>query len=175
MRSPDKSQDRDNSPQKKSHNLLSKKHPNKHNEGARKRWREFVTEKERKRYEGLWAANRGLYLTEKMFEGRPDAQGKKLHQDAVCAVVVKDLWSRSRLPVDILEQVWELVDRGPEPKWWLTRDEFIMGLWLIDQSLKGRKLPGKVQDGTWESVRRVGIVLKPYEELGLKEKKMKKR
>ncbi|EGX47488.1 hypothetical protein AOL_s00083g424 [Orbilia oligospora ATCC 24927] len=174
MRSPEKSQDRDSSPQKKSHNILGKKHPNKHNEGARKRWREFVTEKERKRYEGLWAANRGLYLTEKMFEGRPDAQGKKLHQDAVCAIVVKDLWARSRLPVDILEQVWELVDRGPKPKWWLTRDEFIMGLWLIDQSLKGRKLPGKVQDGTWESVRRMGIVLKPYEELGLKEKKEKK-
>ncbi|KAK6505171.1 Increased rDNA silencing protein [Arthrobotrys musiformis] len=175
MRSPDKLQDRDNSPQKKSHNILGKKHPNKHNEGARKRWREFVTEKERKRYEGLWAANRGLYLNERMFESRPDAQGKKLHLDAVCAVVVKDLWSRSRLPVDILEQVWDLVDRGPRPKWWLTREEFIMGLWLIDQSLKGRKLPGKVQDGTWESVRRLGIVLKPYEELGLKEKKVKKR
>ncbi|KAK6527960.1 Increased rDNA silencing protein [Arthrobotrys megalospora] len=175
MRSPDKSQDRDSSPQKKGHNLLGKKHPNKHNEGARKRWREFVTEKERKRYEGLWAANRGLYLSEKLFEDRPDAKGKNLHQDAVCAIVVKDLWSRSRLPVDILEQVWDLVDRGPRPKWWLTRDEFIMGLWLIDQSLKGRKLPGKVQDGTWESVRRMGIVLKPYEELGLKDKKMKKR
>ncbi|KAK6359666.1 Increased rDNA silencing protein [Orbilia brochopaga] len=174
MRSPEKSQDRDTSPQKKSH-LLGKKHPNKHNEGSRKRWREFVTEKERKRYEGLWAANRGLYLTEKMFEGRPDAAGRKLHQEAVCALVVKDLWSRSRLPLDILEQIWELVDRGPRPKWWLTRDEFIMGLWLIDQSLKGRKLPGKVQDGTWESVRRMGIVLKDYDELGLRDKNKKKR
>ncbi|KAK6360670.1 Increased rDNA silencing protein [Orbilia blumenaviensis] len=175
MRSPEKTQERDNSPQKKGHNILGKKHPNKHNEGARKRWREFVTEKERKRYEGLWAANRGLYLTEKMFEERQDAAGKNLHKDAVAAVVVKELWSRSRLPVDILEQVWDLVDRGPKPKWWLTRDEFIMGLWLIDQSLKGRKLPGKVQDGTWESVRRMGIVLKPYEELGVKDKKVKKR
>ncbi|EPS44754.1 hypothetical protein H072_1254 [Dactylellina haptotyla CBS 200.50] len=175
MRSPDKTLDREMSPPKKSHNLLGKKHPNKHNEGARKRWREFVTEKERKRYEGLWAANRGLYLTEKMFENRPEAQGRKLHQDAVCAIVVKDLWSRSRLPLDILQQIWELVDRGPQPKWWLTREEFIMGLWLIDQSLRGRKLPGKVQDGTWESVRRMGIVLKGYDELGLKEKKVKKR
>ncbi|KAJ6260475.1 hypothetical protein Dda_4701 [Drechslerella dactyloides] len=174
MRSPDKSQERDASPQKKSH-LLGKKHPNKHHEGSRKRWREFVTEKERKRYEGLWAANRGLHLTDKMFDGRPDAVGKKLHQEAVCALVVKDLWSRSRLPLDILEQIWELVDRGPRPKWWLTRDEFIMGLWLIDQSLKGRKLPGKVQDGTWESVRRMGIVLKGYEELGLKDSKNKKK
>ncbi|KAF3914787.1 hypothetical protein ABW20_dc0101581 [Dactylellina cionopaga] len=175
MRSPDKNQERDISPPKKSHNILGKKHPNKHNEGARKRWREFVTEKERKRYEGLWAANRGIYLTEKMFEDRPDAAGRNYHQDAVCAVVVKDLWGRSRLPLDILQQIWDLVDRGPQPKWWLTREEFIMGLWLIDQSLKGRKLPGKVQDGTWESVRRMGVVLKGYEELGLKDKKVKKR
>ncbi|KAF3908664.1 hypothetical protein AA313_de0206062 [Arthrobotrys entomopaga] len=175
MRSPDKPGDRDGSPPKKSHNILGKKHPNKHNEGARKRWREFVTEKERKRYEGLWAANRGLYLTEKMFDGIPDAKGRKLHLEAVCAVVVKDLWSRSRLPLDILEQIWDLVDRGPRPKFWLTRDEFIMGLWLIDQSLKGRKLPGKVQDGTWESVRRMGVVLKGYNELGLKKKEVKTR
>ncbi|KAK6543116.1 Increased rDNA silencing protein [Orbilia ellipsospora] len=175
MRSPDKINDRDGSPPKKSHGILGKKHPNKHNEGARKRWREFVTEKERKRYEGLWAANRGLYLTEKMFDGIPDAQGRKLHLEGVCAVVVKDLWSRSRLPLDILEQIWDLVDRGPQPKFWLTRDEFIMGLWLIDQSLKGRKLPGKVQEGTWESVRRMGVVLKGYNELGLKKKEVKTR
>ncbi|KAF3932882.1 hypothetical protein ABW19_dt0203276 [Dactylella cylindrospora] len=173
MRTQEKPQERETSPHKKNH-LLGKKHPNKHNEGARKRWREFVTEKERKRYEGLWAANRGLYLTERMFDSRPDARGRNLHQDAVAAIVVKELWSRSRLPLDILEQIWDLVDRGPRPKFWLTREEFIMGLWLIDQSLKGRKLPGKVQDGTWESVRRMGVVLKGYEELGLKDKNVKR-
>ncbi|KAG0648868.1 Increased rDNA silencing 4 [Hyphodiscus hymeniophilus] len=44
---------------KKAH--LMKKHPNKHHEGDRKRWRDEITERERKRYEAVWASNRGLY------------------------------------------------------------------------------------------------------------------
>jgi len=38
---------------KKAH--LMKKHPNKHHEGDRKRWRDEITERERKRYEAVWA------------------------------------------------------------------------------------------------------------------------
>ena len=41
--------------------LNMKKHPNKHSEGDRKRWRDVITERERKRYEAVWASNKGLY------------------------------------------------------------------------------------------------------------------
>lgn len=43
------------------------------------------------------------------------------------------LSSDSALP----EEVWELVDRSGEGK--LDRDELVVGMWLIDQGLKGRK------------------------------------
>jgi hypothetical protein len=35
----------------------------------------------------------------------------------------------------------------------LTKEEFVVGLWLIDQRLKGRKLPVRVSDSVWDSVR----------------------
>lgn len=76
----------------------------------------------------------------------------------VVNVVVKDIWSRSRLPPNFLEKVWDLVDR--QGIGMLTRDEFVVGMWLIDQQLKGRKLPVKVSDSVWESVKHVsGIKL----------------
>jgi hypothetical protein len=34
----------------------------------------------------------------------------------------------------------------------LEREEFVVGLWLIDQRLKGRKLPIRVSDHVWKSV-----------------------
>jgi len=163
LRKPDKKEEREQSPPKTKKHLV--KHPHKHHEGTRRRWREIVTEKERRRYEGLWAANRGLYLPDDV---TPDGSMR----DGVCSVVVRDLWNRSRLPSDVLENVWDLVDR--KYKGWLTREEFIMGLWLIDQSLKGRKLPSRVQAGTWESIHRLGVVLKDHRELGVKPEKYKK-
>ena len=35
----------------------------------------------------------------------------------------------------------------------LKKEEFVVGLWLVDQRLKGRKLPGRVSDSVWNSVR----------------------
>ena len=62
---------------------LVKKHPNKHHEGDRKRWRDVVTEKERKRYEGLWASNKGIYVGEPVLNterwGNP-AESKMSHR-----------------------------------------------------------------------------------------------
>ena len=37
----------------------------------------------------------------------------------------------------------------------LVREEFVVGMWLIDQQLKGHKLPVKVPDSVWDSVRHV--------------------
>lgn len=137
------------------------RHPNKHHEGDRKRWRNVVTERERKRYEGVWAANKGLHvvataaeqdtLTFGIADGKATAQLRESMGDQVAGVVVRDIWSRSRMPEQVLEQVWDLVDTQAVGR--LTRQEFVLGLWLIDQRLKGRKLPVKVTDSVWNSVR----------------------
>lgn len=114
-----------------------------------------MTERERKRYEGLFASNRGLLLP-------PDMPNN------VSNVVVRDLWFRSRLPQSELETVWNLVIASrPEPstlpKTSLSREEFVVGLWLIDQRLKGRKLPVKVSETVWASVKGLqGIKIKKF-------------
>ena len=143
---------------------LLRKHPNKHHEGDRKRWRDRLTEGERKRYEGVWAANRGLlHQHEATDVSRHRPQGV-IAEDLVVNVVVRDIWDRSRLPRDVLEEVWDLVT--DEDSKALNREEFVVGLWLIDQWLKGRKLPAvKVSPSVWSSVRHtqgVKIRSKPY-------------
>ncbi|KAF2838293.1 hypothetical protein M501DRAFT_1005160 [Patellaria atrata CBS 101060] len=148
---------------KHKHGYIVRKHPNKHHEGDRKRWRDAITERERKRYEGVWAANRGLHIYVPATNG--DAPGSHTHrkmiegaQNDVLNLVVRDIWCRSRLPHHVLEEVWNLVDQRRIGR--LTREEFVVGLWLIDQRLKGRKLPVKVGESVWASVRGVGVKVK---------------
>ncbi|KAI0145739.1 hypothetical protein F4776DRAFT_373113 [Hypoxylon sp. NC0597] len=138
-----------------------------HHEGARKRWREEITPRERKRYEGVWASNRGLLLvapnnssSSSIFNGQlqpyPQAQTQSQSQaqtqtpaqalekemeQGVANVIVRDIWARSRLPFDELAEVWDLVDR--RGLGFLDRTEFVVGMWLIDQRLRGRKIPRK--------------------------------
>lgn len=131
---------------KKAH--LMKKHPNKHHEGDRKRWRDQITERERKRYEAVWASNKGLHLSH-----IPGAE------TLVCSLVVRDIWSRSRLHHDVLEEVYALVDRTENGM--LERESFVCGLWLIDQWLKGRKLPPRVSDSVWRSLGMRGLKVRP--------------
>lgn len=142
------------------HHHRNKLHTSKHlhHEGARKRWREKITDRERKRYEAIWASNRGLLLT----NISPSASvgsgiGTDL-SDCVVNIVVREVWTRSRLPDDELEEVWDLVDR--DGRGHLSRQEFVVGMWLIDQRLRGRKLPTKVSESIWSSVNGV-TVLKP--------------
>ncbi|KAI9820977.1 MAG: Increased rDNA silencing protein [Thelocarpon impressellum] len=144
MRKPAKEDEEDEATKRVRSKNLIKKHPNKHHEGDRKRWRDAITERERKRYEGVWAANKGIFA------------GAHIPPDAVCNVVVRDVWSRSRLGADVLAEVWELVDRRVDGA--LGREEFVVGLWLLDQRLKGRKLPMRVSASVWDSVRRLGGV-----------------
>lgn len=137
------------------------KHPHKHNEGDRKRWRREVTEKERKRYEGVWASNKGLLIPVGNDGSGPSSTGTwpPYASEMVLNLVVREIWSRSRLPPVLLEQVWDLVDH--QHLGLLLREEFVVGMWLIDQQLKGHKLPVKVPDSVWDSVRHVaGIKLK---------------
>ncbi|KAF2502147.1 hypothetical protein BU16DRAFT_1122 [Lophium mytilinum] len=139
---------------------MGRKHPNKHHEGDRKRWRDVITERERKRYEGVWAANKGLYVvpgtSKSPSPNRVDAEfdpGWDVH-----ALVVRDVWARSRLPEHVLEEVWNLVDSRGLAR--LRREEFVVGLWLVDQMLKGRKLPPRVTESVWGSVRGAGVRVK---------------
>ncbi|TKA43222.1 hypothetical protein B0A49_13825 [Cryomyces minteri] len=151
---PSSSDSEDEGPyQKHKKKRLMRKHPNKHHEGDRKRWRDAITERERKRYEGVWAANRGLHVVLEEVNLQTPAVANTVNEQ-VCSLVVRDIWSRSRLPEHVLEEVWGLVDTQGVGR--LSKEEFVVGMWLIDQCLKGRKLPIKVSDSVWGSVRTVG-------------------
>lgn len=140
---------------------IIRKHPNKHHEGDRKRWRDKVTERERKRYEGVWAANRG-FLHEYESEAVRRLWPRDVNpDDLVLNVVVHEVWGRSRLPSYALEEIWDLVAQDGNDKA-LNKDQFVVGLWLVDQRLKGRKLPMKVSPSVWTSVRSVGIKVKKH-------------
>lgn len=184
MRKPPKAITKDINPQKRKPHLV-KHHPHKHSEGERRRWRHFITEPERRRYEGLWAANKGVLLADNLTNTPaplssvpPRAKSHGPHNfqqqqhvwsstpnytellaDCIDSLIARDIWARSRLPFDHLADVWDLVDRGEKGR--LSRDEFVVGTWLVDQSLKGRKLPSKVQGEVWQSVRRLGVQIQP--------------
>jgi len=124
--------------------------------GDRKRWRDAVTERERKRYEGLFASNRGLHLPPTL-------------PNNISNIVVRDLWQRSRLPRSELETIWNLVlasepgKPSPPAQTSLNKEQFVVGLWLIDQRLKGRKLPIRVSETVWASVKGLqGIKIKKF-------------
>ena len=124
--------------------LLTRKHPHKHYEGP------AVTERERRRYDGVWAANKGLCM---------DADAS----ESVLNLVVRDIWSRSHLPNDILANIWDLVSIDGSDR--LDRSEFVIGMWLIDQRLKGRKLPFLIPESLWKSVRLLpGIKVSRYQQ-----------
>ncbi len=164
MRKPPKDdEEEDINMQRRGRKNIMKKHPNKHHEGDRKRWRDTITERERKRYEAVWASNKGLHVTSNttFFPPPPEATaGANVNPNDtanfVSNIVVRDIWSRSRLGPDVLSEVWELVDRTGTGR--LSREEFVTGLWLIDQRLKGRKLPIRVGDSVWASIGSLGGV-----------------
>jgi hypothetical protein len=138
---------------------LQSKKKHAHHEGERRRWREEITARERKRYEGLWASNRGLLLTppEPSSSSAPGAKPPNRYgSDLVANVVVREIWARSRLPLDELAEVWDLVDR--QGRGFLDKTEFVVGMWLIDQRLRGRKIPQKVGDSVWGTANGVRVL-----------------
>ncbi|ETS80743.1 hypothetical protein PFICI_08272 [Pestalotiopsis fici W106-1] len=143
---------------------LQSKKKHSHHEGARKRWREEITIRERRRYEGVWASNRGQLLTPSPADSNgttpqtntpSPSNGGNGDGDLVVNVIVRDIWSRSRLPPEELAEVWDLVDQTGRGA--LTRTEFVVGMWLIDQRLRGRKIPQKVMDSVWASARGLSV------------------
>lgn len=164
MRKPLTSDDDDDEtkPRRNRAKSLLGRHPNKHHEGSRKRWRDKITERERKRYEGVWAANKGVYVQRTSIVSRPRRPRQTASlaaETSVLNLVVRDIWSRSRLGPEALEEVWDLVDRKGIGV--LDREEFVVGMWLIDQRLKGRKLPIKVSMSVWDSARAMGGIKIP--------------
>ena len=73
----------------------------------------------------------------------------------VLGVVVQRIWQRSRLPLETLSQIWNLVDYRKDGS--LNKPEFIVGMWLVDQCLYGRKLPKKVDNEVWSSLENIGL------------------
>ncbi|KAK4194144.1 hypothetical protein QBC40DRAFT_311677 [Triangularia verruculosa] len=134
-----------------------------HHEGSRSRWRDEVSPRQKRRYEAVWASNRGLFMrpnwgfsyTDDEEEIRRQVEGSRAQQgtreaELVVNLVVRDIWDRSRLPKEELGEIWELVDRGGKGA--LGREEFVVGMWLVDQRLRGRRLPARVGGSVWESV-----------------------
>lgn len=115
-----------------------------------------VSESERKRYEGLWATNKGIhvpFLVDDILASILETNRQPL--DEVHGLVVRELWRRSRLPESSLEHIWDLVDRNQ--KGCLDREEFLVGTWLVDQSLYGRKVPDQLRASIWNSVARLNV------------------
>jgi hypothetical protein len=189
LRGPIDSSDEDDAERNKRTARRHKIRPGKHahHEGSRKKWRDEIRPRERKRYEAVWASNRGLLLSSpspsvssspprppstapsSIRAGRegqaPPAvaltknrTGGLNYADCVANVVVREIWRRSRLPEDELSEVWVVVDR--DQKGFLTRQEFVVGMWLIDQRLKGRKIPTKVMESVWGSANGNGLTVR---------------
>lgn len=156
----------------------------------------YISETQRKRYEGLWVSNKGLYMdrnvrslvgvdkdpapgglqakaphelsekdisevaaklsSEKVL--RESAIGTDaLHDldqakplELIHGAVVKRIWSRSKLSSETLAAVWDLVDWRKDGT--LSKSEFIVGMWLVDQCLYGRKLPKVLNKSIWDSL-----------------------
>lgn len=178
---------------------------------------DYVSEQQRKRYEGLWVSNKGLYMhkvrtrlvgvkyesdegvsdekkksvSEENGKSNPDEKKQmsekeisqfaaklssktatavdsneqdmqQLHslvdadvQELIHGVVVKRIWSRSKLSQEVLAAIWDLVDFRKDGT--LNKAEFIVGMWLVDQCLYGRKLPKEVGELVWASLGSIGV------------------
>lgn len=107
----------------------------------------FVSEKERKRYEGVWVTNKNQYL-ELLPWWNPEVtippDGLVINQ------VVFEIWSRSNLSSQLLAQIYDKVDTRKDGT--LNRQSFVIGMWLVDQCLYGRKLPQVIDQRVWDSV-----------------------
>ncbi|SCV00183.1 LANO_0F05622g1_1 [Lachancea nothofagi CBS 11611] len=134
----------------------------------------FVTQAERKRYEGMWVTNRNCYLELLPWWEEDHVREEYVPDEGlILNLVVLAIWSRSNLPQDKLATIYDMVDTRCDGT--LERKSFIVGMWLVDQSLYGRKLPSKIQPRVWESVDRFIINVPNEAQLGLKRKDKQKQ
>lgn len=90
-------------------------------------------------------------------ESSHDASGNSIASttEAVHGYVVRIIWRRSRLSDSTLAVIWDLVDRNYDGT--LNRESFLVGMWLVDQCLYGRKLPSQIDPRVWSSVGRLNV------------------
>lgn len=61
---------------------------------------------------------------------------------SVTALFVRAIWTRSNLDQFALYRIYSLVDRGHKAE--LSKEEFVIGTWLIDQCLADRPIPASL-------------------------------
>lgn len=176
----------------------------------------MITSDEKKRYEGVFAANKSSYLD--LDPRLVDAESLKLSNfvntytplnERIHSLIVYEIWTRSKIDKTTLSKIWSLVLDDRKRRWikavnngskeWLveipknqimtntngsrssenvqddtreqqvsynlldidrnmfddstlTYEEFIVGMWLIDQCLYGRKLPKSIPVTVWETI-----------------------
>lgn len=84
-------------------------------------------------------------------------------------LVVFEIWKRSYLNNELLCQIYNMVDTRKDGT--LTRQSFLVGMWLVDQCLYGRKLPKELNKNVWLSALGLGIDLNTYEKYNKKQEK----
>ncbi|VEU22270.1 DEKNAAC103280, partial [Brettanomyces naardenensis] len=147
-----------------------------------------VEENEKKLYSAVWAANKGVYC-DKNVALQEDATirdfVRDLSNERIHGLIVREIWKRSRLADLVLAKIWSLlmdhrkqlyVRAEPDGQdlnseqfddITLTEEEFIVGMWLIDQCLYGRKLPKVIGDEVWKSVDTISFDMKRLRKRGM--------
>lgn len=135
---------------------------------------DFLTERERKRYEAMWVSNRFRYLNLLSWWPSETSTGADNDEDEdsvsktnipvelpeeglILNLVVQQIWCRSNLPNNLLADIYDRVDTRQDGT--LDRRSFVVGMWLVDQCLYGRKLPNMVDQKVWESADRYMVTV----------------
>lgn len=145
----------------------------------------YITTEEKKRYEAIWVSNKNRYLEmlpwygnkqekndlesdincmslvssglnmDKEIEDSVHANKDDCEEDLMVNFVAYEIYNRSNLPPKVLKKIYDLIDVRQDGA--LNKQSFIVGMWLIDQCLYGKKLPDKVPDLVWTSVDKMVI------------------
>lgn len=145
----------------------------------------YITTEEKKRYEAIWVSNKNRYLEMLPWYGNKQEKndlesdincmsaassglnmdkdiGDSVHtnkddyeEDLMVNFVAYEIYNRSNLPPKVLKKIYDLIDIRQDGA--LNKQSFIVGMWLIDQCLYGKKLPDKVPDLVWTSVDKMVI------------------
>lgn len=129
----------------------------------------FISQQERKRYEAIWMSNRFRYLNTLQWWPSMDNAILLPKDGLILGLIVKDIWQRSNLSDTLLGNIFDLVDTRCDGS--LDRKSFIVGMWLVDQCLYGRKLPTVIHDDIWESVDKYVVNISMNNKINVKTKK----